>query len=278
MEVTVPDQPGIFVLILHRNAATRNASGQGIVSMRGSSFARIRNDRRREYIMLYLFGTKAQSERIGKVDITCPQCGQRSCTLYATTNKATVYFVPVATLKRSYQVACGHCDSRWEIDSELGERLHGLLKPENTDPQAPSLPNVAAGLDTLRKAGAALDLLPKLRHAIGMDQDAAPPSGAITLTDDEAKAALQTAAGAGDIKQVKALLKKGVDVNSRDSGGWTPLMRASDQGHLEVVRLLLERGADVTGLSKNGFTALMRAFVNGHTDVVDLLRQSGAKA
>jgi|SRR5579871_2926308 len=216
--------------------------------------------------MLFFFGAKDRSQRIGKVDISCPQCGRQPCTLSVSTTKATVYFMPVANLKRAYQVSCGHCDNQWNIDTELGERLHRQLRPKDFDPNAKALPNAALGL------------LQNLRGKLDSKPSTPSQPDPAALTDTQVGAALQTAAADGDIKQVKALLKRGVNVNSRDNGGWTPLMRAADGGHLEVVRLLLEQGADVTSLSKNGFTALMRAFVNGHTRVVDLLRESGAKS
>jgi hypothetical protein len=240
--------------------------------------------------MLFLFGAKTESERVGKVDIACSKCGARPCMLFVSLTKGTVYFVSVANLKRTYQVACGHCDSHWEIDSALGERLHRHLNPDSLDHGKKSLPDTAQGvLQNLRKAvdiqqsaqalpDAARGLLQNLRNRIDPDPDAESTSVPATLTNAEASTALQQAAADGDLKQVKALLKKGIDVNGTDGAGWTPLMRAANAGHLEVVRLLLERGADVSRPSKNGFTPLMRAFINGHTEVVDLLRQAGAKS
>jgi ankyrin repeat protein len=44
---------------------------------------------------------------------------------------------------------------------------------------------------------------------------------------------------------VKLLLKKGADVESKDSRGRTPLSWAAEKGHEEVMELLLEKGADV---------------------------------
>jgi ankyrin repeat protein len=45
---------------------------------------------------------------------------------------------------------------------------------------------------------------------------------------------------------VKLLLEKeGVDPDSQDSGGWTPLWWAAKNGHDAVVKRLLEKGIDV---------------------------------
>lgn len=46
--------------------------------------------------------------------------------------------------------------------------------------------------------------------------------------------------------EVSAMTQKGVDVNSTNSGGYTPLMLAAGEGCAEAVRLLLEAGADAT--------------------------------
>ena len=59
-------------------------------------------------------------------------------------------------------------------------------------------------------------------------------------TDD-----LLAATRKGDLAQVKALLDKGVSVNSKSSYGQTPLFFACDRGYLEIVKLLVDRGADV---------------------------------
>jgi hypothetical protein len=240
--------------------------------------------------MLYLFGAKTESERIGKVDISCSNCGARPCWLFFKVTKGTLYFVSVANLKRTYFVACGNCNKDWEIDTALGERLHRHLNPGDPALETKSLPETAQGaLQNLRKTvelgqsaqalpTAARGLLQNLRNMVDLEGDGPSASGEEALTEAEATAQLCGAVSEGDVKQVKALLKRGANVNGVDGSGWTPLMRAADGGHLEAARLLLERGADVTCPSRNGFTPLMRAFLNGHTEMVELLRQHGAKS
>jgi len=49
----------------------------------------------------------------------------------------------------------------------------------------------------------------------------------------------------GYIYAIKKLLKEGVNINAKDSSGWTALIWASRDGHIEVVRELIERGADI---------------------------------
>ncbi|XP_076082641.1 putative ankyrin repeat protein RF_p14 [Mytilus galloprovincialis] len=53
---------------------------------------------------------------------------------------------------------------------------------------------------------------------------------------------LTTAAGDGDIEALKLCLQNGADIDYRDGGGQTALMRAANRGHLEICRLLIDRG------------------------------------
>jgi ankyrin repeat protein len=98
---------------------------------------------------------------------------------------------------------------------------------------------------------------------------------------------LLTAAEAGNIAQVRSLLKQGANANAARAEGntLTALMLAARGGHSGVVRLLLEAGAQVeatasiaTGASgvNKGLTALMEAVASGDTTTVELLLSHGA--
>lgn len=84
-------------------------------------------------------------------------------------------------------------------------------------------------------------------------------------------------ASQGNVKEVKALLDSGADVNSKEAEGETPLMYAAAEGHTEIVLLLLRRGADIHKHSVNDQTALGRAAMYGHADTVEMLLNHGAK-
>jgi uncharacterized protein len=71
------------------------------------------------------------------------------------------------------------------------------------------------------------------------------------------------------------LLKKGTDVNSRDSTGSTALMCAAGYGHLDIVRLLIDNGADVNLMKPGYVTALGIAESNHRTEVVRYLYALG---
>jgi len=86
------------------------------------------------------------------------------------------------------------------------------------------------------------------------------------------------AARKGDVATVKALLDRGVDVNTKFRYGATALSYAADKGHLEVVKLLLERKADVN--VKDTFynaTPIIWAADKGHAKVVEALIAAGAQ-
>ncbi|GAB4813625.1 hypothetical protein N2152v2_000671 [Parachlorella kessleri] len=101
---------------------------------------------------------------------------------------------------------------------------------------------------------------------------------------------LATAAEAGSLQCVKALLAHGADVTARDNDGLTVLMAAclcdprqhNPHTKAAIVRLLLAAGADPTaesdinGASRDGTTALHLAAKSGFTNAVELLVTAGA--
>ena len=80
----------------------------------------------------------------------------------------------------------------------------------------------------------------------------------------------------GDAAGVKAVLDKGVDVNTKFRYGTTALLYAAQKGNPEVVRLLLDRGADVNSKETlSGMTAVMFAAFRGHTAIVKMMLDRG---
>ena len=86
----------------------------------------------------------------------------------------------------------------------------------------------------------------------------------------------------GNSKMVEFILQNcnGVDINSEDSFGNTPLIKASQNGNYDVVNLLLDKdGIDINhGMNNNGYgsdglTALYWASFNGYVDIVSSLLQ-----
>jgi hypothetical protein len=94
----------------------------------------------------------------------------------------------------------------------------------------------------------------------------------------EENSPLHSAAYYADIEMVRVLLDYGVDVNSRNKDGWTPLYYApnsypNDPG---AARLLLDRGADPNLGAKDGQTPLHEALQYGWIEMARLLIEHGA--
>ena len=95
---------------------------------------------------------------------------------------------------------------------------------------------------------------------------------------------LLDAAGRGDVASVRDLLANGVDIESTNDRGATPLYVAAERGHLEVVRLLLAHGADPdTKDLEWGRTPLRHAGMGGagaaaatRAEMLELLLETGA--
>ena len=83
-----------------------------------------------------------------------------------------------------------------------------------------------------------------------------------------------------DLETIELLIKKGVDVNSKDKSGKTPLYWAAEYGRTNVVKLLLKAGADVNATVSDGplkgYTPLHEAAYLGHKDTVKVLIKAEA--
>lgn len=84
------------------------------------------------------------------------------------------------------------------------------------------------------------------------------------------------AAAAGDVSLVKKMLEGGVDVNYKDSDGWSALSEASLGGDVEILKVLLSFKVDVNLKHQKGWTALMIAAQNNREEVVRSLLKAGA--
>ena len=72
----------------------------------------------------------------------------------------------------------------------------------------------------------------------------------------------------------RLLEKEGIDLNSKDNNGRTPLSWAAEKGHEEVVGQLLEKkGIDLNSNDNNGRTPLSWAAEKSHRAMVRLLAQ-----
>jgi ankyrin repeat protein len=91
-------------------------------------------------------------------------------------------------------------------------------------------------------------------------------------------ASLLQAARAGNLKDVRACLASGADVNQLSGEGWTALMIATLKGYKEIVQTLLEQErAQVNARSHHGWTALRFAVSMGDSETIGLLLAAGAE-
>lgn len=77
------------------------------------------------------------------------------------------------------------------------------------------------------------------------------------------------------VDEVKALLKKGVDPNSRSKYGQTPLMRAVMNDRPDLAEILLEAGAD-PNLGTKDMNPLQIAAMGQQVDLIEMLLQNKA--
>jgi uncharacterized protein len=87
------------------------------------------------------------------------------------------------------------------------------------------------------------------------------------------ESALMLAAFNGDLDLVKALVKRGAQINKPQ---WTPLHYAAANGQLSVVEYLVENHAYIDAESPNNTTPLMMAARHKHITVMRWLTENGA--
>jgi len=77
----------------------------------------------------------------------------------------------------------------------------------------------------------------------------------------------------GSQPTVRFHIQRGVDINSKDGDGRSPLMLAALKGNIEICRLLLAAGADPTLADKHGKDALTLALDNGRSGTGAVIRE-----
>jgi ankyrin repeat protein len=102
---------------------------------------------------------------------------------------------------------------------------------------------------------------------------------ALSVGISAAESPVADAAARGDREAVRALLKKGLDVNEAQGDGTTALHWAAIKGDAEMARMLVYAGANVRATTRIGaYTPLYLAAKGGYSDVVAALLAAGADA
>jgi uncharacterized protein len=134
-------------------------------------------------------------------------------------------------------------------------------------PSAPRAAATAPAVDALETGGPENGTHRRLAiesHAMGFDA--------------EGFTALDAAARAGRVEEIRRLAAAGADLDQRDHGrnGWTALMHAAHKEQPGAVRALLALGADPNATAPSGVTTLMIACGQGEADLTEMLLASGA--
>src|SRR5437879_13566980 len=80
----------------------------------------------------------------------------------------------------------------------------------------------------------------------------------------------------GNTPVVALVLKAGMNRNTRDVHGATPLLVTAAGGRSETAELLLANGADIHAKDNRGWTPLIFAVFNGDLDLVKVMFNHGA--
>jgi ankyrin repeat protein len=93
-----------------------------------------------------------------------------------------------------------------------------------------------------------------------------------------ATSSLEQAISRAQAETIKSLIAQGVDINTRNIRGYTPLHLAAVKGNSEGAQLLLENGAEVDAVATvAGCRSLHYAASLGHLDLCELLIRYGAE-
>lgn len=80
--------------------------------------------------------------------------------------------------------------------------------------------------------------------------------------------AIHYAAEAGDVEELRRLIKEGANIDAVTGEGFTALMMALSQNRFDAAMVLIESGANLTSATAEGFTPLAYGADKGNPDVV----------
>jgi ankyrin repeat protein len=90
-----------------------------------------------------------------------------------------------------------------------------------------------------------------------------------------ARSLFEAAAG-GDVAGVTRWLKNGVNIDTRDSAGRTPLLVATHNNRVGVARVLIDAGADVNAKDSIADTPYLYAGAEGRIEILQMTLGAGA--
>lgn len=112
-------------------------------------------------------------------------------------------------------------------------------------------------------------------------EDPAKPEYIVPTAGQRGMTSLHHAAYLNDPDAVRAEVHRGIPVDVRDDGGWTPLRWSIDMSQASgeperVVSLLLQAGASPNSVDDSGFSVLMMACGRNNVAILEQLIKAGA--
>ncbi|QJT94986.1 ankyrin repeat domain-containing protein [Wolbachia endosymbiont of Diaphorina citri] len=101
-------------------------------------------------------------------------------------------------------------------------------------------------------------------------------SKVINAIDEKNFTSLDYAIIHGHLGTVQHLVRKGGDVNLKNTKGMNPLHFAAVYGHLDIAKYLVAQGAIIKSLNKDSMCPLHFAAIYGHLDIIKYLVEEGA--
>ena len=110
-------------------------------------------------------------------------------------------------------------------------------------------------------------------HAIGLFLSSGMD---VDTRDERGWTPLMVSSFNGNEKIAELLIRCNADVNARDNAGYGPIHWAAYNGYVKVIGLMLARQADVNARSQHGWTPLLQGATRGHVATCRTLISNGA--
>ncbi|KYG66260.1 hypothetical protein AZI86_04160 [Bdellovibrio bacteriovorus] len=92
-----------------------------------------------------------------------------------------------------------------------------------------------------------------------------------TGTSKKKHTPVMKAAASGQVQELKSLIAKKSNLNTKDKNGNTALFFAISNDHTEAAKILIEGGAELTNFNENGDSALVTAVSFNNTTLIELI-------